>query len=104
MPWHRNGCTVLRDDGNHYVIYGEAPPLKALGIARTRDFANYVVVNDSFLFPNGKDDKKAPEIVIEASTPAVQLFTGDYLSFYSAGTPGWVENGNYTGGWIILDK
>lgn len=22
----------------------------------------------------------------------------------SAGTPGWVANGNYTGGFIILDK
>jgi len=33
----------------------------------------------------------------------VQLSTGDYLHIYSAGTPGWVANGNYTGGWVILD-
>ena len=31
------------------------------------------------------------------------LSTGDYLHLYAAGTPGWVDNGNYTGGWIIMD-
>lgn len=23
LPWHRNGCLILRSDGNHYVIFGE---------------------------------------------------------------------------------
>jgi hypothetical protein len=34
----------------------------------------------------------------------VQLESGDYLHFYAAATPGWVNNGNYTSGYIILDK
>ena len=34
----------------------------------------------------------------------VQLESGDLLHFYAAATPGWVNNGNYTAGYIILDK
>jgi len=56
------------------------------------------------LEPNGPNNKEEPEVVIEASTPVVQLSTGDYFHIYAAGTPGWVANGNYTGGFIILDK
>ena len=41
---------------------------------------------------------------LEAGTAPVQLSTGDYLHFYAAATPGWVEHGNYTAGWVILDK
>ncbi len=52
----------------------------------------------------GANDTNEPEIVLEASTAPVQLSTGDYLHIYAAGTPGWVANGNYTGGFIILDK
>merc|ERR1712076_149973 len=26
------------------------------------------------------------------------------LHFYAAATPGWVANGNYTAGWIVMDK
>jgi hypothetical protein len=33
----------------------------------------------------------------------VLLSTGDFLHLYSAGTPGWVDNGNYTGGFIVID-
>jgi predicted GH43/DUF377 family glycosyl hydrolase len=39
-----------------------------------------------------------------ASAHPVQLSTGDWLHFYAAATPGWVPNGNYTAGYIILDK
>eukprot|EP01006_Ploeotia_vitrea_P044893 TRINITY_DN66882_c4_g11_i1.p1 TRINITY_DN66882_c4_g11~~TRINITY_DN66882_c4_g11_i1.p1 ORF type:complete len:339 (+),score=17.60 TRINITY_DN66882_c4_g11_i1:25-1017(+) len=103
LPWHRNGCVLLREKPPHYVIYGESPPLKALGLATTTDFQSFKTVNGSFLRPNGAKDKKEPEIVVEASTPLVKLSTGDYLHIYSAGTPGWVPHGNYTGGWIVLD-
>jgi predicted GH43/DUF377 family glycosyl hydrolase len=34
----------------------------------------------------------------------VTLSTGDLLHFYAAATPGWVANGNYTAGFIVLDK
>jgi predicted GH43/DUF377 family glycosyl hydrolase len=103
LPWKRNGCAIIRDDGNHYIVYGESRPLPSLGIARTKDFINYEYVNESLLFMNGEDHIEAPEVVIEAATAPVQLTTGDYFHLYAAGTPGWVENGNYTGGWIILD-
>jgi hypothetical protein len=94
LPWHRNGCAILRDDGTHYVIFGESPPLPGLGIVTTRDFANYTYLNDKFLVPNGADDAAEPEIVIEAGSTPVQLSTGDYFHLYAAGTPGWVANGN----------
>merc|ERR1712039_1108667 len=29
---------------------------------------------------------------------------GDYVHFYAAATPGWVPNGNYTVGYVVLDK
>jgi hypothetical protein len=35
-----NSCAIVRDDGNHYVIYGEAGPLPGIGIATTTDFKN----------------------------------------------------------------
>jgi predicted GH43/DUF377 family glycosyl hydrolase len=44
------------------------------------------------------------EIKLEAGTHIQQLESGDYLHFYAAATPGWVANGNYTAGYIILDK
>jgi len=56
------------------------------------------------MVPNGPNNTDAPEIVIEAGSTPVQLSTGDYLHLYAAGTPGWVANGNYTGGWVIMDK
>lgn len=30
LPWHRNGCTILREDGTHYVIFGETGGLMQL--------------------------------------------------------------------------
>ena len=104
LPWHRNGCTVLRPSGPHYVFFGESPPLPGLGVATTTDFKTYTVLNDKWMVPNGANDTDAPEIVIEAGSTPVQLSTGDYLHLYAAGTPGWVANGNYTGGWVIMDK
>ena len=44
------------------------------------------------------------EIKLEAGSHMVQLESGDLLHFYAAATPGWVANGNYTAGYIILDK
>jgi len=104
FAWHRNGCMLLRETGPHYCIFGEAPPLPGIGIATTTDFEQFKVVNPKYILPNGPNNPNEPEIVLEASTPVLELSTGDYLHIYSAGTPGWVANGNYTGGWIILDK
>jgi len=103
FPWHRNGCLLLRQTPPHYCLFGESPPLPGIGLATTENLENYTVVNKTFLVPNGPNNAKAPEIVIEASTPLVELSTGDYLHIYSAGTPGWIPNGNYTSGWVILD-
>jgi len=96
LAWHRNGCTIIdpRGDGNHFVLFGESPPLPGLGIATTRDFLTFDVVNATYMTPNGAGDAGAPEIVIEAGSTPVKLSTGDYLSLYAAGTPGWVANGN----------
>jgi len=44
------------------------------------------------------------EIKLEAGTHPLKLSTGDWLHFYAAATPGWIPDGNYTAGWIILDK
>jgi len=46
----------------------------------------------------------AQEIKLEAGAHMVELPSGDLLHFYAAATPGWVANGNYTAGYIILDK
>lgn len=103
LNWHRNGCVILREDGNHYVIWGETSAI-GIGISMTRDFVSYTTLNATWLEPLGANNTDEPEIVLEAATTPVQLSTGDYLHLYAAGTPGWVANGNYTGGWIILDK
>ena len=44
------------------------------------------------------------EVKLEAGTTPVRLSTGDWLHFYAAATPGWVDHGNYTAGWIVLDR
>lgn len=102
LPWHRNGCLVQAANGTNYVIFGEAPPLPGLGIASTADFVTYTTLNATLIEPLGAGNTAEPEIVVEASSAPVLLSSGDYLHFYSAGTPGWVANGNYTGGWVIL--
>ena len=97
LPWHRNGCVVLRDDGLHYVIWGETSAV-GIGISTTRDFINYDLMNATWLEPYGPTEyPNAPEVVLEAATTPVSLSTGDLLHIYAAGTPGWVANGNYTG-------
>eukprot|EP01121_Diplochlamys_sp_Union-15-3_P004032 TRINITY_DN13_c0_g1_i1.p2 TRINITY_DN13_c0_g1~~TRINITY_DN13_c0_g1_i1.p2 ORF type:complete len:344 (-),score=69.43 TRINITY_DN13_c0_g1_i1:93-1124(-) len=100
LPWHRNGCLLLRDQPPHYVLYGEGPdPLPGIGIASTMDLIEYKTINSTFLLPLGPE---LNEIKLEAGTPPVKLSTGDYLHFYAAATPGWVAHGNYTAGYIIL--
>lgn len=47
------------------------------------DFTSFKVINDTFLEPTGPNDQQEPEIVIEASTPVVQLSTGDYFHIQS---------------------
>ena len=104
LPWHRNGCVILRDAGGpHYVIFGETGALPGIGIAKTTDFVSYDVLNATWLEPLGANNTAEPEIVLEAATHPVKLSTGDYFHIYAAGTPGWVAKGNYTGGWLILD-
>lgn len=104
LPWHRNGCVIVDPYGNgtHFVAWGETSAV-GIGISSTTDFVTYTTLNATWLEPNGAADPTAPEIVLEAATPPVRLSTGDYLHIYAAGTPGWVANGNYTGGFIILD-
>jgi len=104
LAWHRNGCVLVREKAPHYILFGESPPLPGVGIATTLDMASFKTINSTLIVPTGTNDKIQPEVVIEASTPVVQLSTGDYFHIYSAGTPGWVPNGNYTAGWIVLDK
>ena len=94
LAWHRNGCVILRDDGLHYVIWGETSAV-GIGISTTRDFVTYTTLNSTWLEPYGPTlHPDAPEVVLEAATTPVQLSTGDYLHIYAAGTPGWVANGN----------
>ena len=54
-----------------------------------------------WLLPLGDDQQ---EVKLEAGAHPVRLSTGDWLHFYAAATPGWVPNGNYTAGFIVLDK
>jgi hypothetical protein len=44
-----------------------------------KDFSDFKDLNTTFLEPTGSSDTEEPEIVIEASTPVVQLSTGDYF-------------------------
>ena len=109
LGWHRNGCAFPIKEGRdtaRYIIVGEAPNpgLPAIALWRSDDeFQTFEKVNGTYL-PLSEDPAKEPEVVIEASTPVVTLSTGDFLHLYSAGTPGWVANGNYTAGWVVIDK
>lgn len=64
--------------------YGpKAGPLPGIGIATTTNFANYTVLNTTWMEPFFNNVEE-PEVCLEASTPPVQLSTGDYLHMYSA--------------------
>jgi predicted GH43/DUF377 family glycosyl hydrolase len=112
QPWHRNGCAFplvknAAPNASRYIIVGEAPNpgLPALGLWKSNDgFESFELVNASYIPANGPNSTSEPEVVVEASTPLVQLSNGDYLHLYSAGTPGWVAHGNYTAGWVVIDK
>eukprot|EP00045_Choanoeca_perplexa_P005667 m.47631 g.47631 ORF g.47631 m.47631 type:complete len:1103 (-) comp13238_c0_seq2:113-3421(-) len=116
-PWHRNACCMMKPKGQRtYCIWGEGPdPLPGLGISYTTDIDSGVFVQvpwrDSYgstlttdgmyMLPWGYTHD---EVKLEAGTHPVELSTGDWLHFYAAATPGWVPNGNYTAGFIVLDK
>ena len=103
LNWHRNGCVIIRPNGTHFVIWGETSAI-GIGISSTTDFVTYNQISAKWMEPNPPNNTDAPEVVLEAATPPVQLSTGDYLHIYAAGTPGWVANGNYTGGFVVLSK
>ena len=117
-PWHRNGCCWIEPAGQKtYCIFGESGsegPGSGLGIAYTTDISKgkFTQVNwtagvpgdggvGRWMAPLGADQQ---EIKLEAGTHMVQLDSGDLLHFYAAATPGWVADGNYTAGYIVLDK
>ena len=107
LNWHRNGCCMLMPaPGPHYCLFGEGPDptqLPGVGIASTFDFITYQqeswsgLASGAWLLPEGSD-----EIKLEAGTHPVRLSSGDWLHFYAAATPGWVEHGNYTAGYLVL--
>eukprot|EP00656_Telonema_subtile_P025653 TRINITY_DN27696_c0_g1_i1.p1 TRINITY_DN27696_c0_g1~~TRINITY_DN27696_c0_g1_i1.p1 ORF type:complete len:176 (+),score=40.88 TRINITY_DN27696_c0_g1_i1:347-874(+) len=99
-------------------MWGEGPgPFPGLGISYTDDFASGkftqttwtlgvpnssspITADSQWLLPFGEAQE---EVKLEAGTHMHELSTGDLLTFYAAATPGWVPNGNYTVGWLILD-
>ena len=103
-----------------YCVWGEGPdPFPGLGLSYTTDIdsGNFTQVpwntanastsgsrfspDGMYMTPLGADEQ---EIKLEAGTELMQLSTGDWLHFYAAATPGWVPHGNYTAGFIVLDK
>ena len=101
-----------------FCIWGEGPdPFPGLAISSTvniddgrfesetwevADGVDCPVSTDGrWLLPLGEDSQ---EIKLEAGAHPVQLSTGDWLFFYAAATPGWVPNGNYTAGFLVLDR
>ena len=122
LPWHRNGCCIVRPAGQRTVcMWGEGPgPFPGLGVSVSLDglrSGNFTQVpwqlgdsisnasspltsDDMWLLPLGSSRQ---EVKLEAGTHIHPLSTGDLLTFYAAATPGWVPNGNYTVGWLVLD-
>eukprot|EP01051_Picozoa_sp_SAG22_P015085 SAG22_NODE_1922_length_3307_cov_1.973504_3_plen_480_part_00 len=117
-PWHRNGCCHLKPAGQKsFCIWGESGtegPGSGLGISYTTDISKgkFTQVKWSAGVPgtNGSGlwmqhlGAAHQEVKLEAGAHMVELESGDLLHFYAAATPGWVANGNYTAGYIILDK
>ena len=121
LPWHRNGCCHVRPKGQRtYCMWGEGPgPFPGLGISYTTDMdeGNFTQVpwqnsgdaatnatspltaDSMWMLPFGAD---RDEVKLEAGTHMHELSTGDVVTFYAAATPGWVPNGNYTVGWLVL--
>lgn len=122
LPWHRNGCCLPAPKGEKtYCMWGEGPgPFPGLGMSYTTDIdsgiferASWHVDGDTlnnascplsedkaWLLPLGAN---LSEIKLEAGTHLHKLHGGDVITFYAAATPGWVANGNYTVGWLVLD-
>ena len=110
LPWHRNGCCIMRPRGQKsYCMWGEGPsPFPGLGISYTTDIDGGNFTQVPWVSPN---NQTAPvtadsmymlpiaqefEVKLEAGTHMVELSSGNLLTFYAAATPGWVPNGNYT--------
>jgi hypothetical protein len=111
LPWHRNGCCVMRPRGQQsFCMWGEGPgPFPGLGISYTTDIdsgeftqvawksddntTSPVTADSMWMLPLGADQA---EIKLEAGTHMVELSSGNLVTFYAAATPGWVANGNYT--------
>lgn len=101
-----------------FCIWGEGPdPFPGLGISYTTDIDSGIFTQASWSVATGVDSPltadasyllplgaSQQEVKLEAGTHMLQLSTGDWLHFYAAATPGWVPNGNYTAGFIILDR
>ena len=126
LPWHRNGCCALKNKFRDRVwcIWGEGPdPFPGLGISHTADLDSGTFTQgqwDDSALPSASRNSTCPlsadrrwflpygasreEVKLEAAAPLVELQTGDLLHFYAAATPGWVPNGNYTAGFVVLDR
>eukprot|EP00730_Choanoeca_flexa_P018838 TRINITY_DN9181_c0_g1_i2.p1 TRINITY_DN9181_c0_g1~~TRINITY_DN9181_c0_g1_i2.p1 ORF type:complete len:711 (+),score=151.33 TRINITY_DN9181_c0_g1_i2:248-2134(+) len=115
--WHRNACCMMKPKGQRtYCIWGEGPsPFPGLGISYTTDIDKGIFTQvpwqDAYGSPLTSDGLYMlpwgyiyDEVKLEAGTHPVELSTGDWLHFYAAATPGWIPNGNYTAGYIVLDQ
>eukprot|EP00938_MAST-03A_sp_MAST-3A-sp1_P004732 g4732.t1 len=117
LPWHRNGCCLSRPKGEKTVcIFGEGPgPFPGLGIATTTNIDSGIFEtatwssDDNSTIPISSDGAwllplgdEREEIKLEGGTHLHPLSDGNIITFYAAATPGWVANGNYTAGWLIL--
>lgn len=118
LPWHRNGCCAMRPRGQRsYCIWGEGPsPFAGLGISYTTDIDSGVFVQVDWSVAAGVDSPLSTdgrwllplakpsqnEVKLEAGTHLQRLSSGDLVHFYAAATPGWVPDGNYTAGYLVL--